>query len=246
MPVSTESTWFRRYRVARPRARLLCLPHAGGSASFFHSWGHALGADIEVLAARYPGRQERIAEPCVESMESLAESITRELLPYTDVPLAVFGHSMGASLAYEVGVRLEKRYGTALRGLFVSCRQAPHRVEPERHDLRGDEAVVAEVRRLGGTDPGLLTDPDLRELLLPAMRADFRIVGTYEARPVIPLGCPVVGYLGESDPDVTEGDMRAWRDATTVEFDLRTFSGGHFYLADEKESVVRDIAGRLA
>ncbi|WP_431043670.1 thioesterase II family protein [Streptomyces sp. P1-3] len=246
MAVGTESTWFRRYPVTRPRARLLCLPHAGGSASFFHPWGHALGADVEVLVARYPGRLERIAEPCVEHMEPLAEAVTQEILPFLDVPLMVFGHSMGASLAYEVGLRLEKEHGTALARLFVSARRPPHKVVPSQAYLGGDDALIAEVRRLGGTDSSLLDDPDMRELVLPAIRADFRIVGTYEPRPPVALGCPIVAYAGDSDPAVNMTDMRAWRDVATGGFAAREFHGGHFYLTGQRPALLRDLAARMA
>ncbi|WKX71075.1 thioesterase II family protein [Streptomyces sp. XD-27] len=245
MTVGTESTWFRRYPVTRPRARLLCLPHAGGSASFFHSWGHALGADVEVLVASYPGRLYRISEPCIEHMDPLAEAVTREILPFLDVPLMVFGHSMGASLAYEVGLRLEKEHGTAPAGLFVSSRKAPHKVVPNQVYLGGDDALIAYVQGLGGTDASILDNPDLRELVLPAIRADFRIVGTYEPRPPVPVGCPIFAYVGDSDRFVNVTDMRAWGDVATGGFDVREFHGGHFYLAGQQPALIRDVVARM-
>lgn len=241
-----DSIWFRRHRSATsPRIRLVCLPHAGGTASFFHAWAGAFGGDVEVLVARYPGRQERIAEPCIDRMEPLAEAITQALLPFRNAGLALFGHSMGASLAYEVAVRLEHTHGIRPDGLFVSARQAPHRVGVRPGHPHGDEALIEEVRRLGGVDVDVLNDPDLRELVLPAIRADFHIVETYAPRPPVAVNCPVVGYVGRDDPDVGADDMSAWANIAAREFDLRVFPGDHFYLVPWRAALIGDLADRI-
>ncbi|MGW7357589.1 thioesterase II family protein [Streptomyces sp. NPDC054802] len=247
MALGTDSIWLRRYTTRdEPRLRLVCLPHAGGSASFFHSWGHAFGSDVEVMAVRYPGRQERIAESLFTEMEPLADAVTQELLPYTDTPLVLFGHSMGASLGYEVALRLQQRHGTAPAALMVSCRKAPHLLTPRTAVLGDDEDLVAEVKRLGGTDTALLDDMDLRELILPAVRADFSIVARYAARPGTPLACPVVGYVGDSDPDVDVEGVKGWADVAPAGFCLKVLPGGHFYLVDRREELLEDIRARLA
>ncbi|MBL3669483.1 thioesterase [Streptomyces sp. M2CJ-2] len=247
MSTGGGSTWFRRYELAAPpRARLLCLPHAGGSASFFHSWGHAFGDDVEVLVARYPGRQERIAEPLLESMDELADAVTEELLPFLDIPLVVFGHSMGASLAYEVALRLQELHGVRIAGLYVSCQVPPQLKKPKTAYLGGDAEVIDEVRRLGGTDRALLDDPDLRDLVLPAIRADFRIVGGYGLRPGVPLRCPVAGYLGGEDPDITEAEMEAWSEVAPAGFELRVMPGDHFYLVQQRDALIDDLTRRLS
>ncbi|MEU2801165.1 alpha/beta fold hydrolase [Streptomyces sp. NPDC006995] len=246
MAVGTDSIWLRRYVTPdQPRLRLVCLPHAGGSAAFYHSWGHAFGSDVEVMAVRYPGRQERIAEALYTEMEPLADALTGELLPYTGVPLVLFGHSMGASLAYEVALRLQQRHGVRPGALLVSCRSAPHLLTP-RGPFEDDDALIAEVRRLGGTDTRLLDDPDLRELVLPAIRADFSVVSGYAARPGVPVDCPVVGYVGDSDPAVGVDGVRGWARMAPAGFDLKVLSGGHFYLVDRRDELVADIRARLA
>lgn len=238
--------WFRRYPTPEPpRMRLVVLPHAGGNAAFYHDWGHALGRDVEVLVTRYPGRQERIAEPCVDAMESLADAVTAALLPLADVPLALFGHSMGASVAHEVTLRLEHRHGVRPAGLFVSARPAPHRLRPSTAYRDGDEALLAEVRKLGGTEGDLLADPELRELVMPAIRADFTLVGTYRPRSAVPVGCPVAAYAGDGDPAVAVGDVRAWSEVAPAGFSLTVLPGGHFYLTERRAELVADLASRL-
>jgi surfactin synthase thioesterase subunit len=244
--VSTASRWFRRYPAATgPRLRLVCLPHAGGAASFFHAWGGAFGPDVEVLAARYPGRQDRIADPFLEDMASLADAVTAALPPFLDRPLALFGHSMGASLAYEVTLRLQQRYGFRPAGLFVSGREAPHQVTPKDIHLRDDEQLVAEVHRLGGADTALLDDPGLRELVLPAIRSDFKVSGTYCAAEPVPVEPPVTAYVGDQDPNVSPADVEAWAQVAPGGFSLRVFPGGHFYLEPERDALIRDLAGRI-
>ncbi|MCX5203716.1 alpha/beta fold hydrolase [Streptomyces sp. NBC_00237] len=247
MALGTDSIWFRRYATAvPPRMRLVCLPHAGGSASFFHSWGHAFGADVEVMAVRYPGRQERIAENPVTGMERLAEAVTEALLPCIDTPLALFGHSMGGSLGYEIALRLQERHGAPPSVLMVSCRKAPHLLTARTAAFSSDDELVAEVQRLGGTDTSLLDDPDLRELILPAIRADFGTVAGYTARPGVPLDCPVVAYVGDSDPDVDVEEVRGWQGLAPKGFDLKVLPGGHFYLVDRRDELIGDIRARLA
>ncbi|MEU4213025.1 alpha/beta fold hydrolase [Streptomyces sp. NPDC026206] len=243
MTVGIDSRWFRRYGAAAGlRRRLLVLPHAGGSASFFHAWGSAFSSDTEVLVARYPGRQDRLDESGAGSMEALADEVTAALLPFLDVPLEIFGHSMGASLGYELALRLESRHLVVPRALHVSSRKAPHRLTPRPLHLAGDDALIAEVRRLGGTDSALLDDPDLRELVLPALRADFTIVGTYGPRRPVPVGCPVHAYVGDTDPAITEDDMAAWSDVAPRGFTLRVLPGGHFYLVEQRDELIRALS----
>ncbi|MCX4807324.1 alpha/beta fold hydrolase [Streptomyces sp. NBC_01214] len=247
MAMDTRSSWLRRYETeAPPRMRLLCLPHAGGSAGFFHTWRAAFGDDVEVLAVRYAGRQERIAEEPLTDLEEIADAISADLLPYLDVPLAIFGHSMGASVGYEIAIRLEARHHVVPELLMVSCCKAPHLRTTREAGFGTDEELLAEVVRLGGTDAVLLDDPDLRELTLPAIRADFTAVARYTARRGVPLACPVVGYVGDNDPDITAAHVAGWADIAPKGFDFRVLPGGHFYLVDQRDALVGDIRARLA
>ncbi|MER5965097.1 alpha/beta fold hydrolase [Streptomyces sp. NPDC002057] len=241
------TTWLRRYSTTpAPRRRLVVLPHAGGTASFFHAWGGAFDGDTEVLVAQYPGRQERFNEPCVDRMDVLADRVTAALLPFADLPLTLFGHSMGASLAYEVALRLEERHHVTPAALHVSSRKAPHRVTPRDPHRKGDDELVAELRRLGGTDTALLDDPDIRQVVLPAVRADFTVVGTYGPRAATAVGCPVHAWIGDTDPIVAVRDMDAWADVAPHGFQVRVLPGGHFYLIQQHETLMRELTEHLA
>ncbi|MFB9903353.1 thioesterase II family protein [Allokutzneria oryzae] len=239
-------TWFRRYRpVARPRARLVCFAHAGGGPSAFRSWHEGLPSDVEVLGVRYPGRQDRVVEDCVARMEPLADAIADAVKPLLDRPMVFFGHSMGAWVAYEVALRLHRDHGFSLDQLLVSGQVAPHRHEPGGEDP-GAEAVIAEVRRLGGYDAQLFEDPELRELVLPAILADFSLVRTYACDPQRRVDAPVVALFGEQDEDARPEDVRAWAERTTGGYAQRSFPGGHFYLAEHETALLREISALLA
>jgi surfactin synthase thioesterase subunit len=247
MQTSTDrDLWIRRFHPA-PDApvRLLCLPHAGGSAPFFHPVSAALAPKVEVLAVQYPGRQDRHREPCVTSLARLADLLLEVLADDLDRPLALFGHSMGASLAFELAGLLEQEAGIEPAVLFVSGRQAPSRPDSNSVHLRGDEELIAEVQRLGGTDARVLADPDLRELVLPTLRGDFRAAETYRPTRAEVLACPISALTGDADPRAREPEVRAWREHTSGDFDLRVFPGGHFYLAEHAPAVIRLIAQRL-
>ncbi|MFE1173353.1 thioesterase II family protein [Streptomyces sp. NPDC058773] len=241
-----DQEWFRRPRpVPDARLRLVCFPHAGGAASFFRDWPQWLPADIELAAVCYPGREDRITQPAVEVMDELADRIAEALAPAVDRPLAFFGHSMGASVAHEVALRIERRHGRVLRRLLVSSRSAPSRLRPSGISRESDEVLVGDVLRLGGTFSAALEHPDLRELLLPALRADYRLIDDYEpSGPPPRLTAPVTGLLGDRDPHVQEADMRAWAEVTEGDFGLRVLPGDHFYLLEQAPSLVAEV-GRL-
>ncbi|MGW6979870.1 thioesterase II family protein [Streptomyces sp. NPDC054932] len=241
--------WFRRFRrVAAPRLRLVCLPHAGGTANLFAGWPARLPKDVDLLAVRYPGRQDRLAEPCVTDMDELADRITGALLPLTDLPVALFGHSMGSSVAYEVARRLEAR-GTAPAHLLVSGRAAPHRTRRSEFHLADDETLLSAVRSLGDLGSSVFDIPELRELLMPALRADYRLIERYHVSEPEVLSMPVSAYVGDSDPGSSRvlDDVRAWAGLTrSDDFHLRSFPGDHFYLAPCEAELVADVTDRLA
>ena len=230
--------WVHRFHP-RPEAtrRLLCFPYAGGSASFFYPTSTALPPSVEVLAVQYPGRQERRDEPALRDLGELADRAAAALLPWADRPLTFFGHSMGAVVAYEVARRWEDRHGIVLGHLYASGRRSPSRHRLETVHLRDDAGLLAELTSLGGPGLELLADPEVRAMILPAVRGDYTAIETYRHTAGAPLRCPLTALIGDRDPRVSVDEARAWGELTGGPFALRVFPGGHFYLVDAQREI---------
>nr|WP_230416703.1 alpha/beta fold hydrolase [Micromonospora tarapacensis] len=224
---------------------MVCFPHAGGAASFYHPLARATAGVADVVGIQLPGRQDRRHEPCIDDLPALADAVADALGGCIHRPLAFFGHSMGAVLAFEVAARLERDTGTILRRLFVSGRRAPSRYRDDDLHRSGDQALIAELRALSGTDSALLDDGELLQMILPAIRGDYRAIERYRYTPGVVVSCPISALVGEEDPRATVGEVSDWAGHTTATFDLHTFPGRHFYLADEINGVATLVRGRL-
>ena len=230
----TPEPWVRRL-AARPGADtvLLCFPHAGGAASAYRDWPALLPAHVEPWAVQYPGRENRSGEALIDDLRALADAAAAAIEPALDRPVVVFGHSMGASVAHEFTLRL--RPGP-VRALVVSARPGPARQKPRTTPvhLRDDLGILAELDLLGGAP--VPADPELRALLLPMIRSDFRLIETY--RPGADrLAVDLTVISGDADPSLLAEDTRCWRKATTGRFDRHVLPGGHFYLTDHLRAV---------
>ncbi|MFE1273154.1 thioesterase II family protein [Streptomyces sp. NPDC058758] len=227
------------------RPTLVCFPHAGGAASTYVPMSRALAPGIDVLAVQYPGRQDRRRERPIADIGELADALAAEIEREVRGPYAFFGHSMGAVLAYETARRLRDRKVPGLLHLFLSGRGAPKPAPDPRDRMDTDAAVLAEVRRLGGTDPAVLDDEELRDMVMPALRADYRAIGAYEWLPGEPLDVPFGVLVGDSDPVVTVAEASAWRDFTAARTTVDVFAGGHFYLDAHLTAIARAVTEAL-
>jgi len=233
----------------RPGARtaLLAFPHAGGSAGFFRSWGTRLPDTVELTAVQYPGRLDRLREPCIDDVQQLADGVVTALgnhaWPGPDRQIALLGHSMGAIVAFETALRLEA-LGLKPVTTFLSSHPAPGL--PLRNCLTEftDQALIGELRRLGATPMSLIEEPEVRDVVLAGLRSDYRAVARYRPSPGR-LTTPIVGLVGDDDPDVPADDMQPWTEATAGPMTLHVFPGDHFYLIGQRDAVLKVTAAHL-
>ena len=232
----------------RPAAkvRLFCFPHAGGAAWAYGRWAMQLPSSIDVLAIELPGHGNRIAEAPQQDFDALLRQLVDSILPELDRPVAFFGHSFGAVLAFEVARKLPHGMAHPLRQLFVSGHNAPH-VEDDLGDLSqlNDEQLIDQLRRLNCTPPAALENHELMELMLPVIRADFALYNSYVCEESDPLGVPITVLNGLRDPRTHLPGLQAWRAQTTGPFVLRQFVGDHFFVSTEEAAVVELVGGHL-
>ncbi|NJQ05526.1 thioesterase II family protein [Streptomyces lonarensis] len=246
---TSRASWLRRPAV-RPEAerRLVCFPHAGGAASSFRPWQRLLPDGIEYATVQYPGREDRVLDPAVESMAELVDAVVDVLLPLLDRPLALFGHSMGSAVAYEVALELRRRGLPEPVRLLVAGRAAPHAAAVGAIHRADDEVLLAELTRYGVTPREVLADPELRAGILRYVRADYRVIETYLPSVEPPLSCPVSVYHGTADPECGVEQAETWAAVTRRPLALDSFEGGHFFLVPQRvrlaEAVARDLGVR--
>ena len=238
---SPANPWLVRFR-ANPAAtlRLICFHHAGGGASAYRPWLNELPAGIELCAVQLPGREARLREAPFTRLSDLVPVATEAIQPVLDLPFVLFGHSLGAMVAFEVARALAQRGGPQPARLVLSGRRAPTRPErgPRVSHLPTPEFLDEVQRRWDGIPAAVLEEPELLELLLPTLRADLSIVESYVHVPGPPLECPLSCFGGADDPSVDAADLAAWRDHTGSAFSLRMFPGSHFFVQTARAEVL--------
>jgi medium-chain acyl-[acyl-carrier-protein] hydrolase len=230
----------------RAALRLICFPYAGGDVDIFRAWSKALSPAVEVCPVQLPGRGRRFFEDPFTNLTQLVQILTRELQPYLDKPFALFGHSMGAIMSFELARALRNERLAEPVHLFVSGWRAPHIPSRERpsYDLPQDE-FLEKLRRLGGTPAELLENAKFVKLLLPLLRADFEVIQTYAYSPQPPLTCPITALGGSHDHVAGREELEAWREHTTASFSLRMLPGEHFFLHTAQPLMLEILAREL-
>ncbi len=228
---------------AAVQRRLFCFPYAGAGRAVYRDWPKHLPADIDVRTPCLPGRDARIDEPPATDMASLAAALSGEILPATDLPYALFGHSMGAFIAFDVAHELVA-LGRPPSHLFVSAQRGPALPYHERaiFDLPDDALLAGVVARYQNIPRLVLEQKDLRAVLLRTLRGDFALTEAYRYRAKGPLPCPITVFGGLDDTPLDVGRLDAWGDETTNRFSRRMLPGGHFFLNDRRAELLSTIA----
>jgi surfactin synthase thioesterase subunit len=237
-----ESPWFLRTGPELPWApRVFCFPYAGGSPRVFLDWQARLGEDAEILAVCRPGREHRAAEPA-PTIAELIDGATAAITALSEAdgrPCFLFGHSLGALVSFEVGRRLPAAQQP--RHFLASGCAAPSLLPSERvrriATLRGQEFAEA-IGFFGGLPAEVIADPDMRDLLLPGVTADFRMAVGYRYRPGPPLDIPATLVVGRGDPHVKAEQIEPWNKEFAVAPDRCWVDGGHFYFESDPDAAV--------
>jgi medium-chain acyl-[acyl-carrier-protein] hydrolase len=228
------------------KLRLFCFPYAGGGTLLFQHWARSLPYTVDVCPIQLPGRGKRWHEPPYTGLLPLVRAIAQGLLPYLDRPFAFYGHSMGAMISFELARLLRREGKPQPVHLFVSSSDAPHvgsAVQPI-YDLPEPE-LMDELRRLNGTPKAAFEHPELMQLLLPLIRADFAVCQTYVYSDEPPLDCTISVFGGTQDPDVSRDSLVQWRRQTTSAFSLQMLEGDHFFLHTARQQFLHILSQEL-
>ncbi|GAA2139688.1 alpha/beta fold hydrolase [Kitasatospora kazusensis] len=222
--------------------RLFCFPYAGGAASTYARWQRLLGPKVHVMPVQLPGREGRMAEKRFTDLPTLVEDLDRELGPELEYPHVLFGHSMGALIAFALAQHRHARGARAPRALLLSAYRAPHLPPPEFAAPDADEReLVDSLVRLGGIPQVLLDHPDWLHALLPIARDDLLVCSGPGPTGSVPLPVPLYAFAGTDDALVTPEEVRQWERYASDSFELRTVPGGHFFIRESEPEFTAEL-----
>jgi len=243
-----HNAWF---MCSRPnpmaRIRLFCFPYAGGGASIFHSWAYQLPSDIETIGIQMPGLESRIMEPPVETISIAVEMLLPVIYSRIDKPFVLFGHSLGAFISFELTRKLRERYGLQPLHMLVAGIRAPQILNRNSpiYDLPEVDFLEKLQRRYNGIPEELLENPDILQLVLPGLRASFKMYECYEYMEGDPLDFDITAFGGYQDKTATTEDLEAWRRQTNRSFSLQMLPGSHFFINSEQELFLQTLCSDL-
>lgn len=242
--ITTPTTpWLMPFsREGNGRLNLFFFPHAGGGASAFYQWSRVMPKEITSYAIQLPGRETRLREPLHRQVPTVVESLAEVLQPHLHSPFIFWGHSMGALLGFELARHLQRHGLNMPQRLLVSGYNAPHipYADPKIHHLPEADFITA-LQKLNGTPEAVLKDAELRNLVLPIVRADFQLVETYTYQEADTLHCPITVLDGLADDKTNEADLREWQRQSTQALEMFTFPGDHFFLYDLQPKLISTV-----
>lgn len=222
--------------------RLICFPFSGGGATSYRGFGTSFD-DIAVSTVELPGRGRRISEPLLDACEPMVDDLLRQVRPLLHEPYALFGHSMGALLAYLVAQRLRREELPLPLSLVVSGGQAPSRIASRGWHLLPRSEFRHVLSELGGCPPAILAEPELMDLYEPVLRADFTAMATYRHEPAQPFDFPITSLIGTGD-HVSEDEASDWQLETTQPLQLHCLPGDHFFILRHWAEIQRIVSVR--
>ena len=243
-----NNTWWEVLKPNRSATiRLFCFPYGGGSGLIFRPWQAQLPSFVELYCLQLPGRSKRIKEPPLTRSREVVTEAAKALLPLTDRRFAFFGHSLGAVISFEVARWLLSNEQRLPEMLFVSGRRAPQIADDgEPTQEMNDEEFVARLSELQGTPPELLADKEFLQFILPTLRADFKMIETYEYVEGGPLPCFITAFGGTEDEESHEGRLEAWSRQTSRGFSQYMIEGNHFFLHNRERELLRLLRRELS
>ena len=242
----TIKPWIYLSKKNNSKLRLFCFSYAGGSASTFSSWANNIDSEVEICPIELPGHGCRIAEQPFDQLEPLVEEITNALLPYLEKPFALFGHSMGGLVSFELAHLLRKKFNLSPEHLFISGRRAPQIPDPRPPIHHLDKLkLINELGRLNGTPKAVLENAELMELFLPVLRADFTTIETYIYKSKPLLDCSITVLGGLQDDEVSCENLEAWQEQTNSNFSIQMFQGDHFFINSNRSTLLHFLHQEL-
>jgi len=224
--------------------RLLCLPFAGGGASFFKAWQRIKSSSVDVVGIQLPGRENLIRHPAVTTVDGAVAAVLPAVM--TELarpgPVCLFGHSSGAVVAFELGRRLGELAPGRVDRLFVSGSAAPWAGRPGRATGLPDDEFIAAVQDFAGATHPALAEPRLRALLLPPLRADVQMHENYKVPNPTTVDVSITAIRGAGDVLISAAATKDWERATTASFDYIELPGEHMYLNERSKDLLSLVA----
>lgn len=241
-----QGRWLRDQNQRTGGIRLFCFAHAGAGASTFRAWPELIGPGVQVTAVQLPGREDRIRERAHDRLEGLLDELVPVLAGAVDGPYALFGHSMGALIAYEATRRLVAQGTPPPVHLFASALGAPHApYRKTRVSRLPDPEFKRAMAALSGLPKKVVHETGFLRLLMPTLRADFQLCETYEHTDSAPMPCRLTVLTG-ADDDVQPLDLALWRELSTGPFRIRVIDGDHHFVVKQRRQVAEVVRAGLA
>ncbi|BAZ48614.1 erythronolide synthase [Nostoc sp. NIES-4103] len=230
----------------KAKMRIFCFPYAGAGASIYKDWSSLFPSIIDICPIQLPGRENRWQEPPITQLKTLIKVLVPLLRPYLDTPFAIFGHSMGALIGFELARELHRCNWKMPDHLFMSGFRAPQITKSDLPIHRLPEyKFINALQRFQGIPESVLLNTELMQAFLPILRADFKLLETYFYRQDAALNCSITALGGTADPNVTQQELEQWREQTTSHFSLKLFAGGHFFLSQQANFIAQDISEKI-